>query len=357
LGSQDDVSAQNRQIIWDEENRVKTLSDNGQQFNYTYDAEGTRVLKSIGNGQTVSVNGKLAAKTTGIGNYTIYVNPYEDVTSGGYTKHFYIEGQRIVSKLGASGNGGSTKDGLQFYYHPDHLGNSAYITDASGEVYQHVEYYPFGETFIDEHGNQQNTPYLYNAKELDDETALYYYGGRYYDPVASVWPSVDPSWDLPAQISTSPYAYVQNNPITFIDPDGNARWFSDLTAKQKTELIHTLVENKKNQMAARAASQQNSNSNAVQPSAAAGNSASTTSSNTQAGAVVGKGAGKQLHLTLSVLGVNVLTSDPHKKTWLESQKEKLETIKNNWEKVQKKSLSNFTKMVITRQMAQKRGLR
>jgi RHS repeat-associated protein len=357
LGFQDDVSAQNRQIIWDEENRVKTLSDNGQQFNYTYDAEGTRVLKSIGNGQTVSVNGTQVAKTTGIGNYTIYVNPYEDVTSGGYTKHFYIQGQRIVSKLGASGKGGSTKDGQQFYYHPDHLGNSAYITDASGEVYQHVEYYPFGETFIDEHGNQQNTPYLYNAKELDDETGLYYYGGRYYDPVTSVWPSVDPSWDLPTEISTSPYAYVQNNPITYIDPDGRSKWFSDLTAKQKSDLIHTLVENKKNQMARRAASQQNSNPNATQPSAAVGNSASMTSSNTQAGANGEKGAGKQYHLTLSVLGVNVLTSDPHKKTWLAGQKEKIAIMKKNWQNGKNLGARNFAKLVFDRQMWKKKSSR
>jgi RHS repeat-associated protein len=222
LGWQDDVSAQNRQLVWDEENRVQTLSDNGDQFNYTYDASGTRVLKSNGNGQTVAVNGKQVAQSSGIGNYTVYVNPYEVVQSGGYTKHFYIEGQRIVSKIGASGSSGVNKpETIQFYYHPDHLGNSAFITDGNGEVYQHLEYFPFGETFIDEHSNQQLTPYLYNGKELDDETGLYYYGARYYDPVTSIWENVDPSWETPQQIDKSPYAYVQNNPVILVDPDGN----------------------------------------------------------------------------------------------------------------------------------------
>jgi len=37
---------------------------------------------------------------------------------------------------------------LQFFYHPDHLGSSNYITDVSGEVYQHLEYFPSGETFV-----------------------------------------------------------------------------------------------------------------------------------------------------------------------------------------------------------------
>jgi RHS repeat-associated protein len=225
---QDDVSAQNRQISWDEENRIRELSDNGQLMRYSYDASGTRVYKNIGNSQTVSVNGKLAAQTSGIGNYTIYVNPYQVTQSGGYTKHYYIEGQRIASTLGiASTSGGKKTQPFQYYYHPDHLRNSAYITDATGEVFQHLEYFPFGETFVDEHGNQQRTPYLYNGKELDNETQLYYYGARYYDPRTSIWESVDPSWDAPNLIGISPYAYVRNNPIIYIDPDGRQGDFPD----------------------------------------------------------------------------------------------------------------------------------
>nr|WP_162945018.1 SpvB/TcaC N-terminal domain-containing protein [Flavisolibacter nicotianae] len=222
---QHDVSAQNRQIEWDEENRITTVSDNGDLFRYTYDASGIRVLKSNGNGQTVAINGTQVAKTSGLGNYTIYVNPYEVVRSGGFTKHIYIEGQRIVSKLGVSDP--KKQETFQFYYHPDNIGNSAFITDAAGEVYQHLEYFPFGETFIDEHSNQWRTPYLYNGKELDDETGLYYYGTRYYDPRTSVWENVDPAWKKPDQINKSPYAYVGNNPVTYIDPFGNDRFYDE----------------------------------------------------------------------------------------------------------------------------------
>lgn len=228
-----DVSAQNRKTAWDEENRMKTLSDNGQTFNYTYDGAGERVLKSTGQLQSVSVNGKPVTKTNGLGNYVVYVNPYVVVRSGQFTKHFYIEEGRIVSKLGESGNGnssakaeangngnGNNQEAFQFYYHPDHLGNTAFVTDRQGEVYQHLEYFPFGETMIEEHGNQERTPYLYNAKELDEETGLYYYGARYYETRTSTWQSVDPLWDLPDEIDKSPYAYVLNNPLSYNDPDG-----------------------------------------------------------------------------------------------------------------------------------------
>ena len=52
---------------------------------------------------------------------------------------------------------------MQFYYHPDHLGSSSYITNLDGEVSQHIEYVPFGEVFIEERNNTWNTPYLFNA--------------------------------------------------------------------------------------------------------------------------------------------------------------------------------------------------
>jgi len=42
---------------------------------------------------------------------------------------------------------------MQFYYHPDHLGSSSYITNLDGEVAQHIEYVPFGEVFIEERNN------------------------------------------------------------------------------------------------------------------------------------------------------------------------------------------------------------
>jgi RHS repeat-associated protein len=107
-----------------------------------------------------------------------------------------------------------------YYYHPDHLGSSSLITDNNGTLVQHIQYVPFGEVFVEERASASSwqTPYLFNAKELDDETGLYYYGARYYDPRTSVWLSVDPLADKKLWMSS--YVYCSNNPTNRVDPDG-----------------------------------------------------------------------------------------------------------------------------------------
>src|SRR5690625_4315914 len=108
-----------------------------------------------------------------------------------------------------------------YWYHPDHLGSSSYITNLKGEINQHLEYLPFGETLVEEHLNSHNSPFKFNAKEFDAETGNYY-GARYYDPKWSIWLSVDKMAARAPQYS--PYEYSFNNPVTFFDPDGNWPW-------------------------------------------------------------------------------------------------------------------------------------
>ncbi|WP_260209360.1 RHS repeat domain-containing protein [Apibacter adventoris] len=100
------------------------------------------------------------------------------------------------------------------------MGSSSYITNLDAQIVQHVAYVPYGEVFIEERNQSWNTPYLFKGKELDEETGLYYYGARYYNPRESVWLSVDPLAEMFPNIS--PYAYANLNPVNYTDPTGMA---------------------------------------------------------------------------------------------------------------------------------------
>jgi len=156
-----------------------------------------------------------------------------DSQEGGSTDDSTTTTSEIV-KLGSQGE-------QLFYYHADHLGSTGYVTRENGEVHEHVQYFPFGETWVQQGGNTEKDPYLFTAKELDEETGLYYFGARYYDPRTSVWVSADPILEkyLPTtneqgkqndgeaggvflSSNLNLYAYSHQNPVILFDPDGRS---------------------------------------------------------------------------------------------------------------------------------------
>ncbi len=81
------------------------------------------------------------------------------------------------------------------------------------------DYYPFGLTFNESVRTASvGQKYLYNGKELQEETGWHDYGARMYMADIGRWGAVDPLSEY--YQSASPYNYVLNNPISFIDPDG-----------------------------------------------------------------------------------------------------------------------------------------
>ena len=93
--------------------------------------------------------------------------------------------------------------------------------------------FKYGEVFIEERNGTWNTPYLFNGKELDEETGLYYYGARYLNPTNGMWLSVDPLFEK--YVGMSPYKYCNLNPMRFIDPLGMAE---EETDNLKTNVVN-----------------------------------------------------------------------------------------------------------------------
>jgi RHS repeat-associated protein len=107
---------------------------------------------------------------------------------------------------------------LQYFYHADHLGSASWITDADGNGYQHLQYLPFGESWVEQRLGSYDTPYQFSGKEKDEETGYNYFGARYYDSELSVWLSVDPMSDKYPSLNA--FDYCGNSPIMLYDPDG-----------------------------------------------------------------------------------------------------------------------------------------
>ncbi len=291
-GWDSNVNGTRRTITWDEENRIQSVADNGKTTTYKYNDAGERVFKVGAQGETVYVNqfyvirnGQVASKHIFGGSQRLVSKlasqPVDapSITGGETTETTGEDPEPEPAAAGGNGNGngnggtnpnaggangaangqgngaggvnaggngngngagGGTTGGTTnppqeerdfYFYHPDHLGSSSYVTDIDGEVFQHVEYFPFGETWVEEHSNRQRTPYLFTGKELDEDTQLYYFGARYYDPRTSVWQSPDPILAKYLEGSGSGegvftprnlnlYSYSHQRPIIAIDPNG-----------------------------------------------------------------------------------------------------------------------------------------
>lgn len=111
------------------------------------------------------------------------------------------------------------------------------------------DYSSYSETWVEKRPEHEvglrYLPFKFTEKERDEETGLYYYGARYLDAKTSRWLTADPALgdyipvapvndeakkhneNLPGMggiyntVNMHLYHYAGNNPVRYIDPDGN----------------------------------------------------------------------------------------------------------------------------------------
>lgn len=106
------------------------------------------------------------------------------------------------------------------FFHNDVLGSPAVATDASGAVVWKESYLPYGHR-LQAPAAGANNKLWYAGKQLDPTTGLSYMGARYYSPVVGRFMGIDPVEFQEENVhSFNRYAYANNNPYKYVDPDG-----------------------------------------------------------------------------------------------------------------------------------------
>ncbi len=97
-------------------------------------------------------------------------------------------------------------DGHQLYYTYDGLGSVASIRNHQGMLQPKYHYDAFGKI---EEGDITENPYAFTGKRFDEETGMYKFHFKSYDPVTGVWTTPDP---ISILRGINFYSYVANNP-------------------------------------------------------------------------------------------------------------------------------------------------
>lgn len=185
-------------FIWNEENQLTEVDlPNGEVVNYKYDALGRRIQRTT---------------TSGANERYVYDgnDVLLDLNADWSVATTYLNGPGIDNHLRQT----SATSGIS-YYLTDHLGSTAALTDATGNIVEQLAYDSFGNS-----SGSSLTRYTYTGREFDADAGLYYYRTRFYDPQGGRFISEDPIGLIGG---LNQYAYVENQPTNAIDPFGLQR--------------------------------------------------------------------------------------------------------------------------------------
>jgi RHS repeat-associated protein len=184
-----------RQLTYDGENHQVTFNDGSGAATYAYDGGGRRVRATV---------------------------------QGAATTFVYDAFGRLAGQYGRAT--ADQRTGVQ-YLTGDHLGSTRVVTAGNAAVVARHDYLPFGEE-LGPSVNGRSALYaggdtvrqLFTGKERDAESSLDYFGARYFSAALGRFTGVDPVLST-RENSADPqrwnrYAYVRNNPLRLVDPDG-----------------------------------------------------------------------------------------------------------------------------------------
>jgi len=195
---------------------------------YVYDASGNRVS---------AIHGAVTTR------YVVDPNAplsrvLMETSNTGVPVAYYVYGLGLISREAAAG--------AYHTYHYDSRGSTLKLADATGVVTDSYEYGSFGE-LLSATGVTAN-PFKYNGRDgvMTEANGLYYMRARYYTPDAKRFINRDTLLGGIGQALTlNRFAYVEGNPIGFVDPSGKSKLsdFKSFLEKMIERGVDKLCEN------------------------------------------------------------------------------------------------------------------
>ncbi len=145
---------------------------------------------------------------------------YERVTTPSGTEHHYkVRGGKgqAAEVVRQEGSGAESVT----YLHDDHLGSVRLLTDASGSTIESRGFDPFGKETSPIDWAATDIKGGFTGHSQDDDLGLVNMKGRLFDPIVGRFISADPFVANPlSALGWDRYAYVEGNPLRFVDPSG-----------------------------------------------------------------------------------------------------------------------------------------
>ncbi len=196
----------NQRLGYDPENHMNLVATATYAVTFGYAGDGSRLWK-------LGTNGLLQ----------VWIGGNYEEKSGQILFHI-MAGDRFVLTFDKTGTN------VVAYYHPDHLHSTAIETDQNGNKSQHYEYMAYGQDRFTESATAFPLSRRYTSQVKDEDTGLYYYGARYYDPqLGSFIQPDDAIPDIFKPQGYNRYSYALDNPFKFVDRNGHAPQLTTIT--------------------------------------------------------------------------------------------------------------------------------
>ena len=224
---------------YDCRNRLtQVTTDSGEITQYAYDAENirTKVIKNFGTENETTTT----YVTDGVSNELSRVLEATTVDKEGNTETIlYTYGNGLIAQEKRKGTEERENSAQTEYllYHFNHIGSTTAVTNEAGAIKYSYIYNVFGKLLS---GNYGEVEFLYNGQYgvTSDANGLYYMRARYYNIDIMRFINQDIlTGSIDSSQSLNRYAYVEGNPVNFLDPFG-----LEPTAIDKVHMIFSALQ-------------------------------------------------------------------------------------------------------------------